>query len=114
MSKSSPDARNEAAPAPGAKSQWPVIVGSFVTGVAAMTLVGVLAPAIATAANPAQIEAPRSDSAFESAPMALTEITEAQRQEIEARIAEAERMLAEADAFTDEAASRLDRLTPRS
>lgn len=112
MSRNAPDARTDAPLQP--KSQLPTIIGSFVTGVAAITLVGVLAPTIAAAGATDQIvlEEP-ADAGFDSAPTALSEITEAQRAEIDARLAEAEAILAAARDRTDAALARLDRLTPR-
>ncbi len=107
-------ARNERAaerPA-GPKSQLPVVIGSFVTGVAAMTLVGVLAPTIAAAGAPNRgREAPAF--AFEHAPDAFARITPAQRAEIDRRLAAAAREIAEARGETDRAVSRLNALARR-
>lgn len=113
MSKISPDER-QFNRVPGPKSQLPVIIGSFVTGVAAITLVGVLAPAIATAGAP-DPNAAREAPAFEFAhsPLALTEVTEAQRVEIARRLEAAEAALAEARAETDRAVARLNDIAGR-
>jgi hypothetical protein len=89
----------------------PVIIGSFMTGVAAMTLVGVVAPAIAAAAAPDARPAHEArPQTFRHSPVAFTEISEEQRSYIEARLAAADRALASARAETDAALSRLDRL----
>lgn len=94
-----------------AKPQMPVIIGSFVTGVAAMVLIGVLAPTIAAAGSAQQVVLEqRAPEEFASGPLALTEVTEAQRAEIDARLAEAERALSAARASTDAAVARLNRL----
>ena len=110
MLRQSSGQRAEAPPAQ--KSQLPVIIGSFMTGVAAMTLVGVVAPALASAAAPdlRAVHEERTES-FQHSPVAFTEISEEQRQEIDARLAAAERALTEAHAQTDEALARLDHLS---
>jgi hypothetical protein len=97
---------------PAQKSQLPVIIGSFMTGVAAMTLVGVVAPALATASAP-DVRATQEarTQTFQHSPVALTEISEEQRRGIEARLAAAELALAEARADTDRAVARLDGLS---
>jgi len=101
---------DDAAHAP--KSHLPVVIGSFVTGVAAMTLIGVAAPSIAAAGSGAQVVMERAaDGGFDSAPGALTEVTESQRAEVAARLEAAERALADARAVTDRALARLDRLS---
>ncbi|MGE0046202.1 MAG: hypothetical protein AB7J28_15980 [Hyphomonadaceae bacterium] len=108
MSQNSPEERPQ-----GPKSQLPVVIGSFVTGVAAMTLVGVLAPAMATARAPDPNAAREQGFQFQGSPMALTEVTEAQRAEIDRRLEAAQRTLEEARAETDRAVARLDQHATR-
>ncbi|MBI1186761.1 MAG: hypothetical protein GC206_05425 [Alphaproteobacteria bacterium] len=94
------------------KSHLPVVIGSFVTGVAAVTLLGVAAPSIAAAGAGADVVLERSaDGGFVSAPNALTEITETQRAAMAERLRAAEDAMAAARAGTDQALARLDRLS---
>lgn len=94
------------------KSHLPVVIGSFVTGVAAVTLLGVAAPSIAAAGAGTEVVLEQSaEGGFVSAPNALTEITEAQRAAMAERLQAAEEAIATARAGTDQALARLDRLS---
>jgi hypothetical protein len=101
-------------PPPAPRSHWPVVVGSFLTGVAAMTLVGVVAPTIAAARAP-QVQGLIDPAArlMTSSPEALIEITEAQQRDIEARLAAAEQTIAAARSASDAGIERLRRLERR-
>jgi hypothetical protein len=95
------------------KSQWPVVVGSFLTGVAAMTMVGVTAPTIASARAPQPPLADRASRQMPSTPEALVEITEAEQREMEARLAAADAALEAARAASAVGMARLRNLEGR-
>jgi hypothetical protein len=111
MGGSSKTMRISQAPA-AAKSHWPVVVGSFLTGVAAMTLMGVAAPTIANARAPQeQAITDAATRAMPSAPAALIEISEAEQAQIERSLDRADQILDSARAASDEAMARLRTLS---
>jgi hypothetical protein len=100
--------RDKTLPPLGPRSHWPVVVGSFLTGVAAMTLVGVIAPTIAAARAPHEQALPDPVAmAMPSSPEALIEITEAQQRQMEAQLAAADRALEAARVASAEGLERL-------
>lgn len=109
MSNTTPEKRIEDAPT-AVKSHLPTVIGSFVTGVAAMTLAGVLAPTIAAAGSSAQVVVEQqTDASLGGNPVGLTEVTEAQRAHIAARLEAADDALAEARAAARAAIADFER-----
>lgn len=95
-----------------ARSHWPVVVGSFLTGVAAMTLMGVMAPTIATArSGQEQAVTDTVTRAMNASPTALIEMTEAEQRQIETTLAEANESLDAVRSASDPALERLKHLS---
>jgi hypothetical protein len=88
------------------------VVGSFLTGVAAMTLMGVMAPTIATArSGQEQAVTDSVTRAMNASPTALIEMTEAEQRQIEASLEAAGESLDAVRSASDPALERLKNLS---